>query len=55
MNEEKFNPSAVDKNAVDPREAIREDLAESDLAEGLAETFPASDVVSLTQPKTSKY
>lgn len=50
----KFDPTAHDKNSVDPQSAIEADMKPDDLEEGLDETFPASDAVSLTQPAPSK-
>lgn len=50
---EKFDPSAVDKNAVDQKSAVVADMTRTDLDEGLDESFPASDPVSLTLPKPS--
>jgi hypothetical protein len=52
---QKFDPAPVDKLAVDPKKAIEADMKLTRLEEGLEETFPASDPVSETQPKPSKY
>jgi hypothetical protein len=51
----KFDPAPTDKLAVDPKKAVEADLKFTELEEGLKETFPASDPVSETQPKPSKY
>jgi hypothetical protein len=52
---EKFNPSAHDKHAADPREADSADLAtHARLEAGLIDSFPASDPVSATQPSPSR-
>ncbi|WP_235999557.1 hypothetical protein [Bradyrhizobium uaiense] len=51
----KFDPAPIDKLAVDPKKAIEADMKQTKLEEGLEETFPASDPVSETQPKPSKY
>ncbi len=52
---EKFNPAPRDKHAVDPREAARLDReTATQLDEGLMDTFPASDPVSLQQPSTTR-
>ena len=51
---EKFNPAPRDKHAVDPREAARLDReTATQLDEGLMDTFPASDPVSIQQPSTT--
>ncbi|MVT64945.1 hypothetical protein GPL21_07475 [Bradyrhizobium pachyrhizi] len=55
IHEKKFNPAPIDKLAVDPKKAIEADMKLTNLEEGLEETFPASDPVSETQPKPSKY
>ena len=53
---EKFDPSAHDKHAANPREAM---LADRDIHEkleaGLVDSFPASDPVSAAQPAPSKH
>jgi hypothetical protein len=52
---EKFDPAPHDKHAVDPREAARLDReTATQLDEGLMDTFPASDPVSLQQPATTR-
>ena len=52
---EKFNPSAHDKHAADPREEARADReAHEKLVAGLVDSFPASDPVSAAQPAPSK-
>ncbi|WP_375789361.1 hypothetical protein ACE10Z_19580 [Bradyrhizobium sp. Pha-3] len=51
----KFDPAPIDKLVVDPKKAIEADLKQTKLEEGLEETFPASDPVSETQPKPSRY
>ena len=51
---EKFNPAPPDKHAEDPKQAIKADKEHhKKLDEGLEDTFPASDPVSVTQPKSS--
>jgi hypothetical protein len=51
---EKFNPAPVDKHAADPKQAVRADKDQHDkLEQGLEGTFPASDPVSVTQPKSA--
>jgi hypothetical protein len=53
---EKFNPSPLDKHAVDPREAERADRdTHARLEAGLIDSFPASDPVSAAQPARSKH
>ncbi|HEY3679858.1 MAG TPA: hypothetical protein VGL45_14155 [Bradyrhizobium sp.] len=50
----KFNPAPPDKHAADPKRAEQEDQAQRDkLNQGLEDTFPASDPVSVTQPAKS--
>lgn len=51
----KFDPAPKDKLAVDPKKAVKLDEKLSRLEEGLEETFPASDPISETQPKPSRY
>lgn len=51
----KFDPAPMDKLAVDPKKAIEADMKQTKLGESLEETFPASDPVSETQPKPSRY
>ena len=52
---EKFDPAASDKHAEDPKKAVKADKETHDkLEQGLEETFPASDPVSITQPAKSK-
>jgi len=47
----KFNPSAHDKHAADPRQAaIADEEMHARLEAGLIDTFPASDPVSAVQP-----
>ena len=47
----KYNPAPVDKHAINPKEALKADLAaDTELRKGLRDTFPASDPVSTTQP-----
>jgi len=52
---EKFDPAPHDKHAANPHEAA---LADRDvhtrLDEGLIDSFPASDPVSVTQPSPSR-
>ena len=50
-----FNPAPHDKHADDPKEAVKADKQHKKLEKGLEDTFPASDPVSETQPKPSKY
>jgi hypothetical protein len=53
---EKFDPAAHDKHAADPREAALADRKiHKHLEDGLIDTFPASDPVSLAQPAPSKH
>lgn len=53
---EKFDPAAHDKHADTPCEAQAADRkAHSRLKEGLEDTFPASDPVSVTQPAPTKH
>ena len=48
--DEKFDPAPPDKNAGDPKQAMRRDKAKDDeLEKGLKDSFPASDPVSSTQ------
>jgi hypothetical protein len=51
----KFDPAPADKFAVPPKKAVEKDLRLDELDRSLEDTFPASDPVSETQPKTSKY
>jgi hypothetical protein len=49
---EKFDPAPHDKHAEDPKKAVKADKEmHSRLEKGLEDTFPASDPVSITQPK----
>ena len=51
----KFNPSAPDKHADDPRVAALADAEmHARLEAGLIDSFPASDPVSAAQPAPSK-
>jgi hypothetical protein len=53
---EKFDPAAHDKHAANPREAALADREmHKQLQEGLLDTFPASDPVSVAQPAPSKH
>ena len=53
---EKFNPSAHDKHAADPREAALADQElHARLEAGLIDSFPASDPVSAAQPAPSRH
>ena len=53
---EKFNPSARDKHAADPREAALADQEiHARLEAGLIDSFPASDPVSAVQPAPSRH
>jgi len=48
---EKFDPAPKDKLAADPKEAAKADKkVHGELQEGLKDSFPASDPVSVTQP-----
>jgi hypothetical protein len=51
---DKFDPTPVDKHAVDPRRAIKADKKRNDLDEGPEDTYPASDPASGAQPQPSK-
>jgi hypothetical protein len=52
---EKFDPAPVDKHAANPKTAREADKQmHNRLEEGLEDTFPASDPVSVTQPVSSK-
>lgn len=48
---EKFDPAPYDKYAESPKETAR---VRKELDEGLEDTFPASDPVSVTQPTTAR-
>jgi hypothetical protein len=51
----KFDPTAHDKHADDPKEAALADMeTHARLEAGLMDTFPASDPVSAAQPAPSK-
>lgn len=50
---ETFNPAPHDKHAEDLREALAADR-QTKLDDGLKDTFPASDPVSVAQPTPSK-
>jgi hypothetical protein len=53
---EKFNPSAHDKHATDPREAASADQEmHARLEAGLIDSFPASDPASAAQPARSRH
>jgi hypothetical protein len=53
---EKFDPTAHDKHAADPREAFLADQeAHARLEAGLIDSFPASDPVSAAQPASSRH
>jgi hypothetical protein len=53
---EKFDPSAHDKHAANPREALLADREMHEKLEaGLVDSFPASDPVSAAQPAPSKH
>jgi hypothetical protein len=53
---EKFDPSAHDKHAANPREALLADREMHEKLEaGLVDSFPASDPVSAEQPAPSKH
>jgi hypothetical protein len=53
---EKFNPSARDKHAADPREAALADQENhARLEAGLIGSFPASDPVSAAQPASTRH
>jgi hypothetical protein len=51
----KFNPAPPDKHAANPKQALKPDRERRNkLDEGLAESFPASDPASGTQPAKSE-
>jgi hypothetical protein len=53
---DKFNPSAHDKHAADPREAaLADEETHGRLEAGLIDTFPASDPVSAAQPAPTRH
>jgi hypothetical protein len=53
---EKFDPAAHDKHAANPSEAAKADREmHKKLEDGLIDTFPASDPVSVAQPASSKH
>jgi hypothetical protein len=53
---EKFNPSAHDKHAADPREvALADQEIHARLEAGLIDSFPASDPVSAAQPAPTRH
>jgi hypothetical protein len=54
---DKFDPAPFDKNAADPKGALKADLvADEKLRTGIVGgSFPASDPPSATQPSPSKY
>jgi hypothetical protein len=53
---DKFNPSAHDRHAADPREAALADQEmHARLEAGLIDSFPASDPVSAAQPGRSRH
>jgi hypothetical protein len=53
---EKFDPAAHDKHAANPSEAANADREiHKNLEDGLVDTFPASDPVSVAQPAKSKH
>jgi hypothetical protein len=53
---DKFNPSAHDKHAADPREAaLADEEMHARLEAGLIDTFPASDPVSAAQPAPTRH
>ena len=53
---EKFDPSARDKHAADPREApLADQELHARLEAGLIDSFPASDPVSAAQPAPSRH
>jgi hypothetical protein len=52
---ERFNPAPTDKQAADPKQAVKSDKKlQSELDKGLEGTFPASDPASSTEPAKSK-
>jgi hypothetical protein len=52
---EKFDPTAHDRHAANPREAAAADRdTHAKLEAGLIDSFPASDPVSAAQPSPSK-
>lgn len=53
---DKIDLAPFDKHAVPPKEAARLDReASNNLRQGLEDSFPASDPVSVTQPAPSKH
>jgi hypothetical protein len=53
---EKFNPSARDKHAADPREAaLADEEMHARLEAGLIDSFPASDPLSAAQPAPTRH
>ncbi|MBN9601928.1 MAG: hypothetical protein J0G33_03245 [Afipia felis] len=53
--DDKFDPAPHDKHAESPHRAAEKDRrVRKELDEGLQDTFPASDPVSVTQPTTTK-
>jgi hypothetical protein len=51
----KFDPAPHDKHATDPKQAVKADKdLHAELEAGLMDTFPASDPVSVAQPKPTK-
>jgi hypothetical protein len=53
---EKFNPSAHDRHAANPRQAALADQEiHARLEAGLIDSFPASDPASAAQPSPSKH
>lgn len=50
-----FNPAPPDKHADDPKKALDADKTmHRKLDEGLKDSFPASDPVSVTQPGSAR-
>jgi hypothetical protein len=53
---EKFDPSAHDKHAADPREAaLADEEMHARLEAGLIDSFPTSDPVSVAQPARTRH
>src|SRR5260370_20067280 len=53
---EKFNPSAPDKHADDPRAAaLADEEMHARLEAGLIDSFPASDPASAAQPASTRH
>lgn len=49
-----IDPKTIDPKTTDPKTATRKEKLDEALNEGLKESFPGSDPVSVTQPAPSK-